>query len=784
MLVTNADVTLTDFRLFNASYMSFWDSSLKVNGTSMLTHNTGVLTAINTLVHFDGNTLIAKNFALEYLLQGVIVFQKANVTFSGNTTIYLNYVVTHTCLSAEFGSVLTFRGGNTTIKNNIGQYGGGMALFQGSKIVIKHMAGREPTSLNLIGNIAHIYGGGIYINDDYVVVRESLVYRLVIPCWLTIDSQTAETNFGLNLEKNKAFIAGDELFGGWLNYCQNVGEENTLIGQQITETIHMGNTVLSSKPVRICLCIEQQPNCTVLTKLIRIVPGQSFNMYAVAVGQGYGAVPGIVEIVMSGEIDILEVQKSQLVGNSCTKLTFTAVLTTHPHERTYGIAKMKVDRDPVLQTIIGRYPNQTILEDVLLKLLPLPCFKGYTLNNITGACECSEALTKQGIECQIENGTVKRNKEWISVTLLHTAEPNQRSPGILVHYFCPLDYCKSNLVYLSLDEPDQQCQYSRSGTLCGKCEQNTSAVFGTSKCLQCSNYWVFLIIPLVLLAGVGLVLLLTVLSLTVSIGTINGLIFYANIIRANQSVFFSSETNSFLSWFIAWLNLDLGFEVCFYNDMDTYTKTWLQFVFPLYVWFLVTLMITCSHYSTTASRLTANNAVQVLATLFLLSYTKLLRITIVSLSFTTLQYPDGYTERVWLYDGNIHYMRGRHLVLFVAALAVLVLLSVPYTLLLFSIQWLQRYTHYTALRWGTRFKPIFDAYTGPYKSRHRYWTGLLLLVRVLLFLVFSLNVLGDPTINLLAIVTTILCILTYSAYVGGVYRNGPWIYWRTPSIST
>ena len=31
-----------------------------------------------------------------------------------------------------------------------------------------------------------------------------------------------------------------------------------------------------------------------------------------------------------------------------------------------------------------------------------------------------------------------------------------------------------------------------------------------------------------------------------------------------------------------------------------------------------------------------------------------------------------------------------------------------------------------------RFKPLFDAYMGPYKDRYRYWTGILLLARVVL----------------------------------------------------
>ena len=80
-----------------------------------------------------------------------------------------------------------------------------------------------------------------------------------------------------------------------------------------------------------------------------------------------------------------------------------------------------------------------------------------------------------------------------------------------------------------------------------------------------------------------------VMSLTGVIGTINGLIFYANVIAVNQSIFFPSEDTNLLTIFGAWLNLDLGIETCFYDGMDAYARVWLQFVFPVYVWTLVGL---------------------------------------------------------------------------------------------------------------------------------------------------------------------------------------------------
>ena len=115
---------------------------------------------------------------------------------------------------------------------------------------------------------------------------------------------------------------------------------------------------------------------------------------------------------------------------------------------------------------------------------------------------------------------------------------------------------------------------------------------------------------------IALVLGLMFLNIAVSASIINGLIFYANVVRANILKFPHQSSNSFLSVFIAWLNLDLGVEVCFDHEFDAYAKTWLQFMFPLYICFIVTVIIIISKYSMKVSKLLGSNCVQVLATFF------------------------------------------------------------------------------------------------------------------------------------------------------------------------
>ena len=61
------------------------------------------------------------------------------------------------------------------------------------------------------------------------------------------------------------------------------------------------------------------------------------------------------------------------------------------------------------------------------------------------------------------------------------------------------------------------------------------------------------------------------------------------------------------------------------DGLNGYWKTWLQFVFTVYTWIITAIIIVASHYSSMAAKIFGNKSVPVLATLFLLSYAKLLK---------------------------------------------------------------------------------------------------------------------------------------------------------------
>ena len=128
-----------------------------------------------------------------------------------------------------------------------------------------------------------------------------------------------------------------------------------------------------------------------------------------------------------------------------------------------------------------------------------------------------------------------------------------------------MDYClppNSNIHinFNLVNGSDAQCAYNRSGLLCSHCQSGLSLSHGSSRCIPCSKEWYKRAIPIVAISiGIGtlLVALLMLLNLTVAVGTLNGLIFFANIVDANRSTFFSGLSLSarFYSVLISWLNL-------------------------------------------------------------------------------------------------------------------------------------------------------------------------------------------------------------------------------------
>ena len=319
-----------------------------------------------------------------------------------------------------------------------------------------------------------------------------------------------------------------------------------------------------------------------------------------------------------------------------------------------GVSRSDECAERVMAIVRPRYLVKLAVAGAV-HLTILPCPLELVVNFTLGNCVCNNTIAHiSGVMCNISwmpYPIERSGNNWVSYQY-------GKESCTIAHIGCPFDYCNTLPVKLNLNESDLriQCNYNRSGILCGQCIQGLSLMIGSNRCTNCTNTKLVSvsIVIVATVAGVVLVILLMLLNLTVSVGSINGLLFYANLVKLNESVFFSSGNIPVVTQFISWCNLDMGLEYCFIDGLDGYVKTWLQFVFPLYVWFLVTVIILGCRYSGRLSRLCGRNAVPVLATLILMSYTKLSRTVTNALMINTLQCGE-YKWNVWNVDGNIDY---------------------------------------------------------------------------------------------------------------------------------
>lgn len=343
--------------------------------------------------------------------------------------------------------------------------------------------------------------------------------------------------------------------------------------------------------------------------------------------------------------------------------------------------------------------------------------------NYIGFCECNKQLKAAipSLTCDIKTQgiTLSGRHGWIGLS------SNQQN--ILYVKQCYI-FCRKMSTTILLEFPDAQCNYNRTGIMCGQCSPGLDAMFGSFDCQKCSNYWLLLILVF-MLAGILLVMSLFVLNLTVVDGKLNGFILYINLIAGNAYTVFPSKGNIFFV-LTSLFNLDLGIETCFYHGMTEYDKTWLQFAFPTYLLVIVAVLTIASRYSSLVEKITRKRVIPVIATIFLLSYNKLLLTTAkVLCSYRTIHsLPDNEDSVIWFWDTGTPLVGIKFLTLLTVCLLVFLMILLPFNLLLLFTKFSYRFRFVAEY-----LKPYLDAYQAPFKNNCYYYFGIELLLRPIAF---------------------------------------------------
>ncbi len=746
----------------------------------------GAICSINSIIHVINDTQLFNNGATR---GGAIYLYQSDLLCKHKLYLIENVAnISGGGVHSQNSFIRISSRGSLLFMRNSAQLGGGIFLTRSSKINVQGIP--DPgidtetpwaITIRLIHNLAGMHGGGIYIDDDANPLSciaksdpESPSAGLENECFFQV-ARIGNIYIPIKymyFKLNEAVRGGPDLYGGLFDRCTpisrqfNHGEFRSVEYLLSFSNIKRVSWSVSSRPVRVCFCRNNQPDCDYQPSQKNVTKGQQFIIELVAVDQVNNTLAATINALTSSpESRVGLGQQSQPAQNVCTTLTYE-VYSTNPSEELVLYAE-------------GPCQNANISSRLIhIHFKECQCQAGFMVSledNWICRCICHKQLQSHLKECNSSSLLLVRNSQaWMGIV-----SSNNVTEGYLVHRHCPYDYClpPSFLVQINLNVEsgaDAQCAFNRSGILCGACKPSFSVALGSSNCLQCSSYWLFLLIPFCL-SGIVLVVSLLILDINVSKGTLNGIVFYSNIVVANRAILIPIEKYNFLAMFISWLSLDLGIETCFVDGLDTYSKTWLQFIFPTHIFILVfVIILICQHSQKFSNLLRGRNPIATLATLVWLSNAKYFRTILSVVSFTYLTYPNQKSVSLWLPDGNIHYLKGKHIPLFLVSLFVLIAAMV-YILILLSWQWLLCLPRCKILFWvrNTRLVSLMDAYHAPYKARHRYWPGLLLLVSMVQYFISASNTIGNPAVNLFAVVILTTALLVYKGIIAGVYKHWP-----------
>ena len=675
----------------------------------------------------------------------------------------------------NYGSVIEgadsqlYLNGYVVFARNIGRFGGALSLTN------TYLTFLESSHILFSNNTAQELGGAIY------------AYRTrnnVIPhCAIGIASNA--DNLNVTFSNNTAVLSGNSIFAYPLYWCylnryQLAKNSDESYRNHFYFVNHGGNPNdlfdISTEPCKINHC-KTQP-----TLASTFYPGETIRLNVTAqdvVGHHTFATISIGIAKKSKKGQKLEAsdwqipfsQYYQIIQESKKNACSTVSLTIQANTEDY--CSRKECFAIILFSSIFSYNTFQVL--IVFK----PCPLGF--HNHDGVCVCDPVLSSLSgnIQCYIDNQTIYAGLRYLSIWV-GEYQCNRDEKTLAVTDNCPIGYCgtissynwiqslpEGKFALKSTNDPTRYkplCLPYREGILCGQCKNGLSVVFGSRKCMECSSNWWLLTIILYVVAGPLLIYLLYALRLTLTTGTLNGIIFYAQ--AANCGLFeyinhFESKQYTetrFADVLLSILNLNLGFPLCFYNGMTELWKAGLSLLFPLYLLTIVVVLIILSRFSLKLSNRIADSSVQVLVTVIHLSFSKLL-LAIIDVFTLTVLYTKYGKHQVWLWDGSVDYLSKEHMVLMSFTIFIVFIFIVPYLLLLVVGRVLFK------CRIGNKLRPFYEAMHGPYKENKRFWFTVRLFVLIFMYAIFA-SLRGQKESLILLLTTPILVIFTIiQAYI-------------------
>ena len=698
---------------------------------------------------------------------GILDVRNVNLTLHGRCLFRDN---TGTALRAE-SSVIGING-NITFLRNTGINGGALHLVIYSYIVMN-----RNSSIYFIENAARIEGGAIYVNENglnsYLVFRyQDCFIHFAYDNFFTCENCSDLNSYGVYIKfSNNTANSGSMVSGSSLATCpwaENLlhnDETNRsvfdILNQDFPNVFDFDRPPNDSSLIRSSadrLVVEDQDNVyrDVNSNVTSAFPGEVFHINISAVDDFNQTISNVIAAFASSAIS--EENKGVVIPFLSSN-AFAVLVDNEPTTvpvRVFGMENQTINLIIYSTDVAGRAQVQI---DINL----LTCGFGFVFDVKEQICTCDSRLEEMGITCNIETQEIAvPDGIWIGWFGVD-------DPDIVVHY-CIFRYCLPGVQQISITadqmsiEFDVQCDPSmnRIGLLCSRCKEGSSAMLGSRRCRECSD-WYIVLFPIFLVIGVVAVILLLSLRMTITAGFINGAIFYSNIVSLYGSSIVPGDSllNGPVA-LVSFLTLNLGFETCLHNGMNDLEKVWWQLSYPFYLFILmaITTLLARTKYLK-FNRSTGLGTIQAFATLLILCYVSVLEFCSEMVVLVSINALDRRHYLGWKGDPSIPYFGKEHAVLGVLAFLLLLVYVIPLPLFLLFPRIL-----YSG-RYLSKLKPLYDAFWDPYKPRYRFFLGLRLMFR---WIPFGLAVFTSTPLNLF-VTTFFLIVLLGVQFVVQPFRQ-------------
>ena len=694
----------------------------------------------------EGTSVLVQNCAF---VNNTVQDVRSAVVFASAMNITIKDSSFHSNIGTAVGttnSLVILEGAVEFISNSALQGG---ALYLTS---LPFLLVRNSSSISFINNTAILYGGAVYV--DYTLGVTDLQFSRYT-CFLFFESidilcnayvqcsNITDININMAFSNNTAY-SGGTFYGVYLDNCPWAYQLTNGQNRSVLDVMYERSAIFHFDQRPTTSAVISTPTNTLVianTSVLSYMPGQQFTLQLNALDIYKQSVQAVVTANTSD---------AQL-GDSGFFLT--ANPSSNVKARVYGLQDVTMN---VTLYSLDTYASIPISVELMECLL-------FVYNETAKDCQCSDASARSNVTCDPDLKVFNITSGW-----WFGRGPNRVG---VVYWYCPAGYCNEHVQVVYPQALDDQCVNHHTGLLCGGCQEGYSAVFGTNRCMKCTNNPLGLLVFFAA-AGIGIIAIISFLRITITNGYVYGVLLYANL-GSLYAQYFTSLFGSLLIPLIPLqiLNLGLGFETCFYNGMTPLVRAGLGLIFPAYLFILMVLFIWLASRSLRLSEWLANSNFtpsKLVGTLIVLTYNSITQSCFQILDFfelTVYEENGSSTVLVWTTDPNVEYLSPIHAVLFAISIVLLVVYIIPVPILLVLPSFNSHFLPSSNFRFIWKMKPLYDTFFSPFKEDRTFWIGFSLVLRIVLtaILSFAIYYLAEA-FTLLALVVAVFLYALFEPY--------------------